>query len=614
MLGGTLSTRMYLKQSNHTVQKKLERYLEPIITHERLLGGAFDFKGYQHYLSRLLLENHPHDSICGCSVDELHDEMMTRFMCLEQLEDTLYDDTCLRLQQVDESPGCDAELMLFEPGQDGLPSYVEVEVQFDRIQKGQHLYVKCDYIELPGELPPLPTNVRAEDENGNPLKCTVLSMKQDTYIMHLQDFDQPQVYHANTVKLALWLPGMTYGTHLIRLYKDDTPIPAPTATSAEIENEFYKVSFDNDSATFTVTDHKSGKVHKGFHKFIDVGDAGDEYSYSWPDTDRLCTLEPDDVVEVCSKAITDFSFSLTVKGALKLPAKLTDDRKSRSNEIVNCPFVTTIKLYEGIDRIDIDTEIENHAEDHRLQVEFPAGSICPYSSGSAHFAVTEHSVEKPVPPTWEEYPLSTALTHGFADAGSEAYGLSLASDGMPEYEAANYDGESHLRLTLLRCVGWLSRPDLNSRTVNGGWEVETPGGQCKGKSRFSYSVVYRAESWRKAGTFGQMEHAIHPIRTTQILQPLKNYDNPLAFLSCLPPLIRLSAVKPSAEGNGIILRFYSLDQTEQLVRLPLPEAVESARLVTLAELPIEDLPMGADRMIEIPVRPGKIITLELFVK
>ena len=28
---------------------------------------------------RILLENHPHDSICGCSVDQVHQEMALRF-------------------------------------------------------------------------------------------------------------------------------------------------------------------------------------------------------------------------------------------------------------------------------------------------------------------------------------------------------------------------------------------------------------------------------------------------------------------------------------------------------------------------------------------------------
>src|SRR3972149_12133793 len=38
---------------------------------------------------RLLLENQPHDSICGCSVDQTHDEMRPRLDQCEQIGDDL---------------------------------------------------------------------------------------------------------------------------------------------------------------------------------------------------------------------------------------------------------------------------------------------------------------------------------------------------------------------------------------------------------------------------------------------------------------------------------------------------------------------------------------------
>ena len=34
---------------------------------------------------RLLMENHPHDSICGCSIDQVHDEMKPRFDQVDQI-------------------------------------------------------------------------------------------------------------------------------------------------------------------------------------------------------------------------------------------------------------------------------------------------------------------------------------------------------------------------------------------------------------------------------------------------------------------------------------------------------------------------------------------------
>ena len=39
------------------------------------------------YSWKKLMQNHPHDSICGCSVDEVNEEMKTRFAKSRQVAD-----------------------------------------------------------------------------------------------------------------------------------------------------------------------------------------------------------------------------------------------------------------------------------------------------------------------------------------------------------------------------------------------------------------------------------------------------------------------------------------------------------------------------------------------
>jgi alpha-mannosidase len=69
---------VYIKQANQRSQALLERAAEPLAAFASTLGEA-----YPHHLLRYawktLMQNHPHDSICGCSVDDVHREMMTRF-------------------------------------------------------------------------------------------------------------------------------------------------------------------------------------------------------------------------------------------------------------------------------------------------------------------------------------------------------------------------------------------------------------------------------------------------------------------------------------------------------------------------------------------------------
>jgi mannosylglycerate hydrolase len=88
VLPGVLSARMYLKQANHRCQTKLENYAEPFSAWAWSLGENYD-RSYLWLAWKWLLENHPHDSICGCSIDQVHKEMETRFAWSEQIADLL---------------------------------------------------------------------------------------------------------------------------------------------------------------------------------------------------------------------------------------------------------------------------------------------------------------------------------------------------------------------------------------------------------------------------------------------------------------------------------------------------------------------------------------------
>jgi hypothetical protein len=79
LLPGVLSTRLYLKRLNRLAERRLVRISEPVFT----FLHCRQIMKYPHaplnFAWRTLLRNHPHDSICGCSVDAVHREMLGRF-------------------------------------------------------------------------------------------------------------------------------------------------------------------------------------------------------------------------------------------------------------------------------------------------------------------------------------------------------------------------------------------------------------------------------------------------------------------------------------------------------------------------------------------------------
>src|SRR5882672_6128952 len=101
LLPGVLSARVYLKQQNAHVQTLLESYAEPLSviatrvappsqTVAQAFGPAFAYPaGQLRHAWKTLLQNHPHDSICGCSIDAVHEENMTRFARAGQVADAV---------------------------------------------------------------------------------------------------------------------------------------------------------------------------------------------------------------------------------------------------------------------------------------------------------------------------------------------------------------------------------------------------------------------------------------------------------------------------------------------------------------------------------------------
>src|SRR5918999_1235902 len=90
LLPGVFSARVYLKQANTRVQTLLEKFAEPLASFAWMLGARYPVEELG-YAWKTLLQNHPHDSICGCSIDAVHEENMTRFARAQQVAEGVAD-------------------------------------------------------------------------------------------------------------------------------------------------------------------------------------------------------------------------------------------------------------------------------------------------------------------------------------------------------------------------------------------------------------------------------------------------------------------------------------------------------------------------------------------
>ncbi len=88
LLPAILSTRMWIKQQNTATEHLLERWVEPLTMWAWKLGASYP-KGLVKLAWKYLLQNHPHDSICGCSIDQVHRENSVRFAQSQQIGESL---------------------------------------------------------------------------------------------------------------------------------------------------------------------------------------------------------------------------------------------------------------------------------------------------------------------------------------------------------------------------------------------------------------------------------------------------------------------------------------------------------------------------------------------
>ena len=71
----TLSSRYPLKKWNDILQSRLEKVVQPLYAFGRITSPL----RYLELANEYLIQNHPHDSICGCSIDRVHQDMLYRF-------------------------------------------------------------------------------------------------------------------------------------------------------------------------------------------------------------------------------------------------------------------------------------------------------------------------------------------------------------------------------------------------------------------------------------------------------------------------------------------------------------------------------------------------------
>ncbi len=564
LLLSTLSTRTYLKQQNHEASRLLENELEPLFAIAAADGYAYP-QGELTLAWQYLMENLPHDSICGCSIDDVHEDMLFRTRQVRNIGRELFEQARTYYRGIDTSGIRDGTaLAVFNTTGRDRSDYVEATVDLearptmlldfnrtDEAGRYPHHYVD----NASDALRPLPSGVRVFD--GERELPSVLIRAEVANSMDLGYRRFPHQYNVNRLKIGFvadGVPAMGYKTlSVVPLYEERPPV---LFAGARLENEYFAVEADLTDGSLTVTDKRSGRVLIGINRLADGGDCGDAYTYCPPDADRIVHPDPATVTArvVCRSGARQ---ALEIMGILRIPAGLFNRSEARSPETVDCAFTSWVSLYPGVARVDIRTTVDNRARWHRLRALFPSGVRAEAHWSAGAFSVDRREMNPAENPNAREI----CLTHpqkDFCSLDDGRYGLTVANRGLAEYEAFDDGNQSVLAVTLLRCTGVISQRVIKTRDEAAGWHESAPGAQCIGTWDFEYSVIPHDGNWIESRAYETARAFNLPMRSMQLEAGCPG-DLPAvrSLVRLNHPALILSAFKRCEEENALILRFYN---------------------------------------------------------
>lgn len=516
----TASTRVYLKQASYKAGYLLESVAEPL----GLIADSYGIKNDDdilHYSWKCLLENYPHDSICGCSVDEVHRKMEVRFSETIDTVQSLIDLTGRRLT----AKVCKGERSIAV-----INCYPKKVVD----------YVECVVDFKDGET--VPDKPIVVDQNGKEYSLVV----EDLGVMQSYELPEDTFRKVYTVHRFIYkIYGEFAPTALTVLQIKDGENKTQNGVTYGvnyIDNQLIRVDF-NKNGSFNVTDKVSGKVVKDQNVYCEIGDKGNEYEFM-PTGSANDTLS--DVAKIELKKADAHSVTFKIENSLN----------QQNGEKVT--IFTEVTLFAGKKSVDVKVKFVNACKDHRIRADFAWNLDVATHNSSGQFDLTER-VNLPHE-RWTA-PHHPRRTFEFIErTDKDGSGQIIALRGNNEYEVCAHNG--HTQITLVRGMGIL-----------GDWfDFYTYDSQCLREITAEYSVgFYNANEREKVVDWAYSYHhprlyAFSGIGQGQEVKPSEISFNGEVVATC---------VRKNAEGESVLRFFNPYDTAKK---------VEFSKVVTLTDM------------------------------
>jgi alpha-mannosidase len=603
-LQGTFGTRARQKRRNAVAERTLVRDAEPWAALAARTGGPS--RGHLMAAAwRSTLLAHPHDTLCGCSVDEVARAMDAR------LDDALTQAGGIRYDAVLDLVGHDS--VAARVRKQDWRSLLLVRNRSARRRGGvAELEIETFLADVgvgPGSVPP--ERVRQESaprllrgEVPVQLLSTRRSNRRTESPRHYPDNDLVEIR-----RVAAWLPPMP-GYSVTPLPLDEgagrpaLPESSVTAVSETLDNGILRVHLELDGTISLSASDGSWFIGRAIG-LENVGDRGDLYTHS-----------PFGPIRIEERFLrSGLVHSGPVRGELEtrwriLVPSAADRRLAGARRDGSAGFVDVrvrLRLDAGVPFLRVTVDGLNGATAHRLRIRLRTGVASPQVWADAAFGPVERvPIEVSDAERRVEAPPPTAPLHRYVSLFGPSRGVTVYSDGMAEYEATP---TGDVAVTLVRSVGDLSRNDLPERPGHAGWPVSTPEAQTLGP--FHAELALFPHGSRTDDTIDQIERTaddvLLPLVGTTLRSAIADYE-PSGGLELEGSGLAFSCAKESEDGEWLVLRCVNLLERETRGRWVLPFDAREARVARLDETPLGEAAL-ADRWVEFLAAPRAVVTL-----
>lgn len=601
-LVNTASSRIYLKQMNQECQTLLEKVAEPIAVFSYLLGHEYP-RDYLRYAWKTLMENHPHDSICGCSVDEVHREMVTRFDKVKQSASMIVEDKVKEIVsqiRTDQIGKDSIPVVVFNTSGNKRSVVVEREIEFEKIY-----FSEMPFSEIPDTLrvKRIPEFFMME-KDGTERDCIIEDLGvRFHYDLPNDGFRRP--YYARILRVtfvAEELPGSGYKTFFLKPQTEKKQDHRPELKDNRLENKNVLIEV-HANGSYTLTDKQTGKVYEKLGIYENSGDIGNEYMFRKPDGEVPLTTEnlKANIRVIENNAIRS---SIEVVHEWEIPKEADEkfalekeklvwhkDRTSgRSSEWVTLRIKTVIQLEQKAKGPKVRATIENNAMDHRLRVLYPT-----------NFKTTEHHadsvfevVKRPNVPEREwENPSFDHHQQAFVSISDGEYGLTVANKGLHEYEIL--EEKQTIAVTILRATSEL-----------GDWGLfPTPEAQCLGTHFAEWMVIPHQGTVVCSGAYKEAYDFQVPVQSVQTDVHEGLLSDEYTFFLWQGKGAAFSSMKLAEEREDVIVRWFNTSEQEQFLNATLFNSRDSYKS-TIIETIEEHV---GQPLVQTKMKPFEILSL-----